>query len=70
MFSRIFEAKQKNVQIVFVLNLVEISKHFLIFISMLLKITETRLDLGPFFSLNTLNYALIFYPVMNISNIS
>ena len=48
MFSRIFEAKQKNIQIVFVLNLVEISKHFFIFISILLKITETRFDSGPF----------------------
>ena len=44
MFSRILEAKQKNVKIVLVLiNLVEISKDFLIliFISILLKITET-----------------------------
>ena len=44
MFSRILEAKQKNVKIVLVLiNLVEISKDFLIliFISIKLKITET-----------------------------
>ena len=36
-----FEAKI-NVQRVLVLNLVEISKDFLIFISILLKITETK----------------------------
>ena len=38
MFSRIFEAKKKNVQRVLVLNLVAISKGFLIYISILLKI--------------------------------
>ena len=80
--GRVFEAKPKNIQIVFVLNLVEISKHFLIFISILLKITETRFDSGPFcyfwsnilfaayvphVYVNTLNYALILYPVMNIA---
>ena len=46
MFSRIFEAK-KNVQRVLVLNLIEISKDFLIFMYMLLKITETRFDSEP-----------------------
>ena len=47
MFSRIFEAKKKNVQRVSVLNLIEISKDFLIFMYMLLKITATRFDSEP-----------------------
>ena len=80
MFSRIFEAKKKAQS--FGIELVEISKDFLIFISILLKIVETRFDSEPvsYFEINilfavglthervnTLNYALIFYPVMNIS---
>ena len=75
MFSRIFEAKKKNAQRGLVLNLVKISKDFLIFISILLKTAETRFDSEPvsnfsiktFFGevcvphlhVNTLNYALI-----------
>ena len=51
MLSRIFEAKKKNVQGVLVLNLVEISKDFLIFtFSKLLKITDTRSDSEPVFN--------------------
>ena len=46
MFPRTFKAK-KNVQRVLVLNLVKISKDFLIFISILLKIAETRFDSEP-----------------------
>ena len=38
----------ENVQRVLVLNLAKISKDFLIFISTLLKITETRFDSEPF----------------------
>ena len=68
----------KKVQRVLVLNLVEISKDFLIYIS--IKITETRFDLEPVFYFwikvlftvcmphvyaNTLNYALVFFPVMS-----
>ena len=47
MFSRIFEAKKKNAQRGLVLNLVKISKDFLIFISILLKTAETRFDSEP-----------------------
>ena len=47
MFSRIFEEKKQSVQKVLVLDLVEISKDFLIFISILIKITETRFDSEP-----------------------
>ena len=39
--------KKKNVQRVSVLNLIEISKDFLIFMYMLLKITATRFDSEP-----------------------
>ena len=41
--------KKKNVQRVSVLNLIEISKDFLIFMYMLLKITATRFDSEPSF---------------------
>ena len=39
--------KKKNVQRVSVLNMIEISKDFLIFMYMLLKITATRFDSEP-----------------------
>ena len=42
-----FLRRKKNVQRVLVLNLVKISKDFLIFISILLKIAETRFDSEP-----------------------
>ena len=47
MFSRIFEAKKNVQRVLQVLNLIEISKDFLIFMYMLLKITETRFDSEP-----------------------
>ena len=64
---------------VLVLNLVKISKDFLFLISIFLKFTETKFGLDPvcYFWTNILvcvphadvyplNYALTFYPVMNI----
>ena len=77
MFSRNFE--QKKTSRVLVSNLVKISKDFLFLISIFLKFTETKfgLDLVCYFWTNILvcvphadvyplNYALTFYPVMNI----
>ena len=80
MFSAMFEAK-KNVQGILVLHLAEISKEFLIFIDLKITETRFTvpfrarsllLNINILFAVsvthvhvNTLNYALIFYPFMN-----
>ena len=43
MLSRIFEVKKKNIFRDLVVNLAEMSKDFLIFMSIFFKITETKL---------------------------